>query len=169
MRRPSRTSLDRDELLGFLASIEHRLGDPSVPASTRRSVEGALEKARGCIGSSSLPEAERLLLEAARELDALRREETVREFPRGLVGYSAIGPAEAPTPEEEEPTLNRLKLVGRLLAVARRSDPSLERLVPRLAEGERAFMAGDRARARAIADEVLGELERRPVTGGKGG
>ena len=90
-----------------------------------------------------------------------RGEGEVTEWPRGLVDYVAKGPEDDAPSLEEDRTLNRLRLAGRLLAVLRSERKDVAREVRELRAAEAAFRSGDRTRAGRLVDELLGELDRR--------
>jgi hypothetical protein len=86
----------------------------------------------------------------------------VQQWPRGLVGYVVSGPPDAgPPPEEEERTAQRIRLAGRLIDLLRAHGEDDPTWLTRLREAERAYRAGDRARASRIVDELLGDLGER--------
>ncbi len=75
--------------------------------------------------------------------------------------YVAKGPEdEVPAPEEDR-TLNRLRLAGRLISVLRAGGTDVDREVRELRAAERAFRAGELERAGRLVDELLGALDAR--------
>ena len=90
-----------------------------------------------------------------------RGEGVVTQWPRGLVGYGASGPVdETPSPDEDR-TGNRLRLAGRLLSVLRSQGRDVDREVGELADAERVFAGGDRARAARLVDQLFADLDER--------
>jgi len=90
-----------------------------------------------------------------------RGEGEVTQWPRGLAGYV---PSEVPdgTPDPEEDRVrNRLLLAARLVGVLRAGGAPVETEVVRLRAAEATLRAGDRARAAAEVDRLLGDLDRR--------
>ena len=88
-----------------------------------------------------------------------RGEGEVTEWPRGLVDYTPNGaPDGTPSPEEDR-DWNRLHIAARLLGFARAQGRSVDPLVRRLHEAERALRGGDRSVGRRIVDEVTSEAE----------
>jgi hypothetical protein len=90
-----------------------------------------------------------------------RGEGEVTEWPRGLVDYVAKGPDDRDPSLEEDRTLNRLRLAGRLLSILRSEGREVSREVRELHVAEEAFRSGDRGRAGRLVDELLGALDAR--------
>ncbi len=147
------------EVEGFLEGVRHRLkrrreaGTPDVDA------ERLFEEAQAATRRGDWPLAEERLHAADARLDAAEPERALSEWPRGLVGYVPRGEVGVPPEREEEPIANRLLLVHRLLEVRRSEGWNVEALYRLLAAAEEAYRAGDRARARALGDEVHRRLE----------
>jgi hypothetical protein len=92
----------------------------------------------------------------------------VTQWPRGVVGYVPAGPAdETPSPEEDR-TANRVKLAARLLSVLRSQGRPVDGLIPRLRAAEDAVASGDRARATALVDRLIADLDRASGDGPQG-
>jgi len=87
----------------------------------------------------------------------------VTEWPRRLVAYVPSGATEGRPSPEEDRDRNRLQLAARLLAVLRSEGRSVDALVGKLREAERAYRSGEGEVGRRIVDEVLDEVE--PASG----
>lgn len=146
------------EVEGFLTGVEHQLRSMEVPdaEATRH-----LEAARSAVRAHDWSGAERELFAATDRLRRLTGESPLREWPRGLVGYVPTEPERKAPDPGEDPVTNRLRLVERLLAVARSRGTPVDDLVPPLAEAARLRAAGDSRGAQGRIDEVHAELDRR--------
>jgi hypothetical protein len=159
-RRTKRTAgpIDPDELAGYLEGVRHRVAD-SAP-DRRPSWERQLRDAEAAWARGDRAECEERL--AALDDQMIGEEPELSEFPRGLVDYVPVGSAGAPRSEEEDPLPNRLILLGRLAMIEQSQGRDVAPALARLTEARTALAAGNRERARRIADEVHAELERAP-------
>ena len=155
--RPRAGPVDRDELEGFLEGVTRRLA--TAPVVLHSHLQAALERARQELARGELELAQATLQQIDDRLAEAVEEPELAEFPRGLLRYDPIGPRGAPRPEEEDPVANRLRLLGRLLAVRASQGMDVTRWVTRLRDAEAALEAGDRARARALGEQVHDALE----------
>lgn len=85
----------------------------------------------------------------------------VTEWPRGLVDYRPLGPAEETPSEEEDRTRQRLKLAARLVGLLRAGGEEVDDEVHALAEADRSFRRGEADRARELVEGVLARLDAR--------
>lgn len=159
-RRSSRPPdvLRPEELEGFYAGVQRRLRDS--PSTIAERWKSELTAARAALDDGRLSEVDQRLRTIDEALDELVEEPELAEFPRGLVDYVPVGGRGAPTPLDDQQLWNRIRLLGRLLAIRRSQGRSVEALVARLQAAETAYSSGDRVSARKIADEVHTELER---------
>jgi hypothetical protein len=148
----------RLEIEGFLRGVEHRLrarqgaGPPEEPSETE------LTEARAAIRRADWSRAEALLRTIDERLESTEPEDALREWPRGLVAFR--GPGEASPPSEyDDPIANRLVLVARLLEIRRSQGWDVAEMTRTLHAADRALRAGDRARAKALGDQVHAELD----------
>ena len=152
-RRPTHAEVE-----GFLAGVEHQLRAKGTPDPEAARL---LEAGRAALKDGDRAGAERLLIAASDRLRSLRAEPPLREWPRGLVGYVPTLPEQGSPDADEDPVTNRLRLVERLLAVARSRGIPVDDLVPSLSEAARRRAAGDVRGARRLIDEVHAEVDRR--------
>jgi hypothetical protein len=155
----------REELEGFLEGLTERARTWKREGRLPSDVEGLLEDGRRRILEGKLVEGESSLLAADRRMAALSPEVELMEYPRGLVGYVPRGERGAPPQRDEEQLSNRLLLVQRLLVVRRGEGREVDTLVQRLNEAEAAYLAGDRALARRLIDDVQDRLDAGVVGG----
>ena len=155
-----RAELRREEVEGFLAGVVERLAERRRAGTPRPELETRVEAARQELGRGGVRAAETALLDVDRLLDEDEEESELTEFPRGLVGYTPVGDRGRPPRDDEDPVANRLRLVERLLDVRRRAGHDVAAPLARLREAFAALRAGDRARARALGDEVHAVLDR---------
>jgi hypothetical protein len=147
----------RDEVEGFLDGVTHRLDH--APPEQQQLHAAALASAQGLLARGRLAEAESALVAIDRALQRAEGEPELSEFPRGLVGYVPTGDRGHPTPDDEEPTANRIRLVARLIEVRRSEGRDVEPWVAALRTAQSAYADGDRPRARRLCDAVLSEVE----------
>jgi hypothetical protein len=161
-RHQARTTPPRkEELEGFGTGLAHALelrrrrGAP-LPAAERLLLEAERQMARGNLvgAEASYAEVDDLLAASESELELTER-------PRGLVAYVGRGPQGIEPPREEEAVSNRLTLVHRLFAVRRAAGVAVDDLLPLLEAAEQAYRSGDRRKARELGDRVHAELDRR--------
>ncbi|MCI4340502.1 MAG: hypothetical protein L3J73_04475 [Thermoplasmata archaeon] len=162
-RRPRTGPIDRLEVEGFLEGLTLRVAK-AAPADRARHTP-SLSEARHRLERDDLAGAEAVLIEIDGALDTAEGEPELSEFPRGLVSYVATGDRGHPTPDEEEPTANRIRLVARLIEVRRADGRSVEPWVQALTAARDAYAQGDRREARRICDAVLRVVE--AETGGR--
>jgi hypothetical protein len=155
--RPRSTPPAREEVEGFLEGTTLRLAHATPEERARHAA--ALAEAKHCLHRGQLVEAEALLVAVDAALELAEGEPELSEFPRGLVGYVAKGDRGHPTPEDEEPIANRIRLVARLIEVRRSERRDVEEWVRALREAQGAYTSGDRATARRLCDAVLREVE----------
>jgi hypothetical protein len=159
--RPRRARADppqRDEVEGFLDGVAHRVA--SAPSDHRASWGAELARARRLLASGDLVGTAAVLTALDQVIDAYEGEPELAQFPRGLVGYLPVGDRGHPTPVEDEPIANRLKLLGRLLEVRRSEGRNVDGPLATLREAELAYRSGDRTAARRLGDEAHRTLER---------
>lgn len=147
----------RDELEGFLEGVRLRLVE--LPAEARAPAKQRLAEAERLLQAGALRDAEAALSALDAELDARQEEPELAEFPRGLVSYVPLGDRGTPTPEDDEPIANRIRLVSRLIEVRRAEGRDVAGWVAALTEARAAYAAGDRAAARRRCDAVLRAVE----------
>ena len=147
----------REDVEGFLEGVRHRLERASPEQRSRHGP--AVAEARAALSADRLAEAAATLEAIDRDLDAAAGEPELSEFPRGLVSYVARGDRGDPTPEDDDPLANRIRLVSRLIEVRRSGGHPVEPWVRALREAQSAYEAGDRRRARALCDATLAEVE----------
>jgi hypothetical protein len=156
-RRPRSSPAARDEIEGFLEGVTLRLDQSPREEQARH--RAALTEAQHLLHRGRLVEAEALLVAVDAALESAEGEPELSEFPRGLVGYVPTGDRGHPTPEDEEPTANRIRLVARLIEVRRADGREVEGWVAALRAAQGAYAEGDRPRARRLCDAVLREVE----------
>ena len=155
--RPRATLPGREEVEGFLEGVTLRLAHASSEDRARHGP--TLAEAKHCLNRGQLVEAEALLVAVDSALEAAEGEPELSEFPRGLVGYVPTGDRGHPTPEDEEPVANRIRLLARLIDVRRSEGRDVARWVRALGEARAAYDAGDRPGARRRCDAILREVE----------
>jgi hypothetical protein len=143
---------DRSEIEGFLDGVSYRIRQ--LPPGERDPWVARLSVAQEALRAGDLATAEAALVAIDQALDAKVAEPELSEFPRGLVDYTPVGDRGVPTPEEEDPLANRLRLIERLVAVRRSQGRDVEALVAELTQAQQALDAGDRTTARRRIDRV---------------
>lgn len=147
------------EVEGFLIGIDRRLQAESTPEGPDPTAARLAAEGRAAAATGDWARAEALLEAAGAQLDALRPEPRLREWPRGLVEYVPTGRPEAESTTEEDPLFNRLLLVQRLLGVRAAEGFRGAGVVETLRAAEAAYRAGDRPRARRLVDEAHAVLD----------
>ena len=155
--RPRSTPPEREEVEGFLEGVTLRLAHASSEDRARHGA--ALAEAQHCLNRGQLVEAEALLVAIDAALETAEGEPELSEFPRGLVGYVPKRDRGHPTPDDEEPIANRIRLVARLIEVRRSEGRDVEEWVGALRNAQGAYSSGDRPKARRLCDAVLREVE----------
>jgi hypothetical protein len=161
---PPRTTggaTDRSELEGFLEGVRHRLTARRREGTPLPDLERRLRVVEAAIADGDVPSAERILLTVSDRLDEDESEPELNEFPRGLVAYDAGTDRGVPTPEGEEPVLNRLRIVERLLGVAEAERVEVADLRALLAGARASYDGGDRRAAKETGERILDALDRR--------
>ncbi|HEY6239017.1 MAG TPA: hypothetical protein VIZ68_07530 [Thermoplasmata archaeon] len=149
-RRPTGATLRREDVEGFLEGVAYRV--QNFRGAGRPGLESELARARSAVDASDLANGESILLAIDRRLDGLEGERELAEFPRGLVDYVAVGDRGHPTPNEEDPLANRIRLVGRLLDLRRSQGRDVAGATRTIREAEAALGRGDRGAARSLCD-----------------
>lgn len=155
--RPRGTPPRREEVEGFLEGVTLRVAH-AAPAERERHAASLAEARRG-LALGRLHDAEARLVAIDQALAEAEGEPELSEFPRGLVGYVAKGDRGHPTPDDEEPMANRIRVIARLIEVRRSEGRPVEAWVKALREAQAAYADGDRARAKRLCDSLLGEVE----------
>ena len=149
------------EVEGFLEGVRHRLRSRREAGLAVPDLERRLVSAEASLSASDLTRTERILLEISGRLDEDEEEPELSEFPRGLIAYDAGTDRGVPTPEEEEPIANRLRIVDRLLAVAAAEGLAVDELRTLLGRARGAYDGGDRRQAKELGEQVLALLDER--------
>jgi len=156
-RRPSGASPQREDVEGFLEGVSYRVAQQ--PADVRGELVPEIARAVAALRDSDLTTAETILLAADRRMDEVEGERELAEFPRGLVDYVPIGDRGRPTPNDDDPLANRIRLVGRLLDVRRSQGRDVDAATETIRSAEAALARGDRGAARSLCDRAHATAE----------
>jgi hypothetical protein len=156
-RRPTGATLRREDVEGFLEGVDYRVRQ--FRGAERPELDSDLARARSAVDAADLATGEAILLAIDRRIDGLEGERELAEFPRGLVDYVAVGDRGHPTPNEEDPLANRIRLVGRLLDVRRSQGRDVGGATRTIREAEAALGRGDRGAARSLCDAAHAAAE----------
>jgi hypothetical protein len=159
--RAGTSGSDGPELEGFVEGVRHRLQERREAGRPLPDLERRLTAANGAIVAGDVAGAERILLTISDRLDEDETEPELLQFPRGLIAYDAGSDRGVPTPEDEEPVGNRLKIVERLLAVAAREGVEVADLQQELSAARMQNVDGDWRSARDRGERILDTLDRR--------
>jgi hypothetical protein len=157
--RAPRRSAPYTELQGHLAGLEHALELARRSGEANPTLASALVGARAALARGERREAERLLEEVARALEAGQQESELTEFPRGLVDYVPKGERGRPPSEEEDALQNRQRLVLHLADLAPLLPEERAAVQRDLEEARAALARPDRNRARELIDRAHRRVE----------
>lgn len=121
--------------------------------------EAPREEAARALAAGDLARAAERLGELEAALDALRGESELTEFPRGLVGYVAVGDRGHPRTDEEDPIANRRRLVLHLLELFPPEERLRREVLEHLARAQSALEHADRPLAQREVDAAHARLE----------